>query len=526
MRAAAAALAPIVLLTGAISSHAGPPEKAAPPSLSGGQRTTSRPNVHVDQHRIDCLGAYGNPDVKTPNVDRLAADGVRFENSFCAFPVCTPSRYSLLTGRYVHEHGGWDNRSTLAPKLDTFPKIFRAAGYKTKAVGKMHFTPSYLDVGFDELVLSEQDGPGRWDDDYHRYLMRLGLVDRNDLEDQLAEYRRQARQEYWSTLGAMVSNLPEAHHSTTWIGDRAAETIRSWDSGGGQLLMVGFIKPHHPFDPPAPWHSMYHPPKLTILPGWTKESLGRDLQLSRGYFPNDQLTEAGLRRAMAYYYASISQIDHQVGRLIALLKEKGLYDSAMIVYTADHGEYLGYHHMLLKGNYMYDPLVKVPLVIKWPGGRSAGTVSHRLASGVDLAPTLCRAAGLRPASGMRGEDLGSETPTRDVVFCESGRGQVMARTRSHKLILTAAPSGKNLLFDLRADPWEINNLYEAPQYRGERERLEAVIAAWRPTKVAARYVDLEAPQIRGPNVPPPGLGHRKAIMEYYQKKVQNPEQQK
>ena len=169
--------------------------RGATPSESG------RPNVlvlHVDQLRIDCLGVYGNPDVKTPHIDRLASDGVRYTNSLCAFPVCTPSRYSLLSGRYVHEHAGWDNRSTLSPEIATFPRTLRAAGYRTKAVGKMHFTPTYLDVGFDELLLAEQDGPGRWDDDYHRYLMRLGLVDRNDLEDQLGEYRRDAPQEYWN----------------------------------------------------------------------------------------------------------------------------------------------------------------------------------------------------------------------------------------------------------------------------------------------------------------------------------------
>jgi arylsulfatase A-like enzyme len=192
----------------------------APRILWAAPSAAERPNVlilHVDQLRFDCLGVYGNPDVKTPNIDRLAADGVRYTNSFCAFPVCTPSRYSLLSGRYVHEHAGWDNRSTLAPQIATFPRLFRAAGYHTKAVGKMHFTPTYLDVGFEALLLAEQDGPGRWDDDYHRYLMQRGLVDRNDLEDQRAEYRRHAPPEYWDKLGALVSNLPEAHHSTTWI---------------------------------------------------------------------------------------------------------------------------------------------------------------------------------------------------------------------------------------------------------------------------------------------------------------------
>jgi arylsulfatase len=492
--------------------------------LWAGPPAPRRPNVlllHVDQLRADCLGSSGNRDIKTPNIDRLAADGVRYTNSFCAFPVCTPSRYSLLSGQYVHQHAGWDNRSTLSPAIATFPKIFRAAGYRTKAVGKMHFTPTYLDVGFDELLLAEQDGPGRWDDDYHRYLMRLGLLDRNDLEDQRSEYRQKAGPAYWDTFGAMVSNLPEAHHSTTWIAERAMEAVRSWDAQSSCLLMVGFIKPHHPFDPPAPWHAMYEPPKLSILPGWTQEPLGHDLKLSRGYFPNARLSEDKLRRVMAYYYATISQIDHNVGRLIALLKERGLYDNTLIVFTGDHGEYLGYHHMLLKGNQMYDPLVKVPLVIKWPGGRGAGAVAPRLVSNIDLAPTLCRAAGLQPASSMCGEDLGQEAPGRDIVFCEAGPARAMARTRSHKL-LTGAASGETLFFNLAEDPCELHNLAGSAHAEPEFQRLRAAIANWRPRNMPPRFTDLQAPQIRGPNVPPLSLEHRQAIVEYYQGKIASP----
>jgi arylsulfatase A-like enzyme len=497
---------------------------SVPRLLGAAQQSPGRPNVlilHVDQLRFDCLGVCGNRDLKTPNLDRLAADGVRYVNSFCEFPVCTPSRYTLISGRPTFEHRAWDNRCTLAPGFNTFPKIFRAAGYRTKAVGKMHYTPTYLDVGFQEMVLAEQDGPGRWDDDYHRYLMRLGLVDRNDLEDQVAEYRRQAPREYWDTMGAMVSNLPEAHHSTTWIGDRAAESIQSWDRQGSHLLMVGFIKPHHPFDPPAPWHEMYDPQKLTLLPGWTTETVPRDFQFSRGYFPYDRLSEAGLRRVMAYYYANISLIDHQVGRLIALLKAEHLYDNTLIVFTADHGEYMGFHHMILKANHMYDPLVKVPLLIKWPGGRRAGMVSERLVSNVDLAPTLCRAAGLRPDAEMHGEDLGADGPNRQIIFCEQGP-PVMARTGCQKLLVMGGPPEKDLFFDLRSDPLEMHNLAGTPEGREEVARLRAAIAAWRPKPLRGRYVDLQAPQIRGPNVPPPGLDHRQAIIDYYQAKMREP----
>ena len=495
------------------------------PTISrAGQPRAKRPNIliiHVDEHRIECLGAYGNADIKTPHIDQLAADGVRYDNSFCPFPVCTPSRYSLLCGQYVHDHRGWTNRDTLAPNIQTFPRILRAAGYRTKAVGKMHFTPTYLDVGFDELVLAEQDGPGRWDDDYHRYLMRLGLVDRNDIEDQLTrEYRKYAPKKYWDTCGALVSNLPEEHHSTTWIAEHAIKTLRSWNDEGGQLLMAGFIKPHHPFDPPEPWDKMYDPEKLSILPGWTEQCLDRDFKLSRGYFPNDKLTAPVLKQIMAYYYATISQIDHHVGRMIELLKQKGLYKDTLIIFTADHGDFMGFHHMLLKGNYMYDPVVKVPLIIKWPSNKRAGTVSQQMINNIDLAPTLCRAAGCAAGPDMHGYALQRDGNGHDLIFAESSGGrQVMARSRDYKLIL-AGPRNENLFFDMRNDPSEAGNLYKWPNYRDRVRKMEVALSAWRCKDPKPQgYQDHNAPQIDQPNVPSRDLSHREAIIEYYRKKM-------
>jgi arylsulfatase A-like enzyme len=265
---------------------------------------------------------------------------------------------------------------------------------------------------------------------------------------------------------------------------------------------------------------MYDPRRLTILPGWTEKAFEHDIKLNRGYFPHEGLTESSLRRAMAYYYATISQIDHHVGRLLAALKEKGLYDNTLIVFTADHGEYLGYHHMLLKGNHMYDPLAKVPLLVKWPCQRNAGQVNERLVSNVDLAPTLCRAAGLQPAAEMRGEDLGIESQGREIVFCESGPNRAMARTRTHKLLLTENAPQQTLFYDLQADPLELRNLSQSPQWQDEIRRLTAAIAAWRPQPVSKRFVDMQAPQIRGPNVPSPGLEHRQEISDYYKRRMQ------
>jgi arylsulfatase A-like enzyme len=473
--------------------------------------------IHTDQQRWDSLGAYGHPDLRSPNIDQLAREGVRFDNHFCPYPVCTPSRYSLLSGQYVHGHQGWSNYCTLATDIPTFPRALRDAGYKTKAVGKMHFTPTYLDVGFEEMTLSEQDGPGRWEDDYHRMLMAEGLVDRNDLEDQRREYREHAPEEYWESFGALVSNLPEEFHSTRWIADRAVETLEGWGAGG-HLLMTGFIKPHHPFDPPASWKDAYDPDKLTLTPGWIEACLPRDLAMNPGYFPHEKLTEPVLRKAMAYYYATISQLDAEVGRMLDVLRRKGLYDKTLIVFTSDHGEYLGFHHLLLKGNYMYDPLVKVPLIIRYPGATAAGSVESSLVSNVDVAPTLLKAAGVAVPETMAGIDLAKGDTGREVVFAENRAGQhVMARSKSHKLILTAGEMPP-LFFDLAADPLEMVDLFDSGEQADTREQLAAAIQDWRaPSEMQRAHLDTNARQIDQPNVPAPGS--EKAVSTYFKEKM-------
>ncbi len=512
-----------------------------------------KPNILLivsDQHRFDCIGAFGNRDIKTPNLDRLVSEGVGYTNCFCPFPLCTPSRYSMFTGLYVHQHLGWTNHSTIPPELPTFPKILRQAGYRTKAIGKMHLTPTYMDIGFDEMLLAEQHGPGRHDDDYHRYLREKELTDAVDLMDQVNEYREKAPSYYWDTFGAIESNLDEEHHSTTWIADRAMEALESWD-GEGNMLMVSFIKPHHPFDPPAPWSAMYDPENLSLLPGWTDECLERDLEKDEGYFFHRDLTEKKMRRILAYYYATISQIDHHVGRMMQYLEQKGLYDNTMIIYTSDHGDYMGFHHMLLKNNYMYDPLMKVPLIIKYPRGMHKKPVSSELVSTLDIGPTILKQAGCKPGAFMKGLDLAENSRGRDVVFAhyfdqkhekinpgeeikihvwaadnpkyEIDYGnfydEYMVRTKRYKLLYLRDES-KCLFFDLEKDPYEMVNLYSDPGYSEQVNEHLKLLYNWMLFEAKPPvYVDENARQIDRPNVPPAGREHRQASIDYFREKT-------
>lgn len=481
-----------------------------------------RPNILLilgDQHRHDCLGIAGNRDVRTPHLDSVARDGVHYQNTFCPYPVCTPSRYSIFTGLYVHEHRGWSNHCTPAPGTAAFPAMLRDAGYRTRAVGKMHFTPTYLDIGFSDMELAEQDGEGRWDDDYHRYLMERGLVDQLDLEDQRREYRQNAPEEYWEHFGALRSDLPEEHHSTTWIGDRAVEAVEGW-TGDANFLTVSFIKPHHPFDPPAPWDGLYAPDDMRVLPGWTDEPLPRDLAFHGGYFPHGKLTRKAIQRCAAYYYATITQMDHHIGRLLDALKAQGMYDDTLILYTTDHGEYLGYHHLLLKGNYMYDPLMRVPLIVKYPGAAQSKGLSGALVNLVDIAPTVLGQTEVAPADAMKGIDLATAAAGRDCIFAECSRGNMrMACTATHKLI-AADTDAAPLLFDLQADPFEIENRAEDSALKPVLDDLSQRLDAWRPREVDMKaYLDEDAPIISAPNAVPHDDGHREKIIAYYDEKM-------
>ncbi len=478
--------------------------------------------LYADEYRADCIGVAGNETIQTPNLDALAGDGVLYRNSYCVWPVCTPSRLSLMTGQYVKQHGGRSNRSTLLPGTPTYATILREAGYETTAVGKMHFTPAYQDVGFDMMLLAEQNGRGRNVDDYHRDLKEAGILNSLDLIDQERRYRKDAAQSYWDSFGAHVSDVPDEHHITTWTGDRAVETVSKWTSNQGNLLMVGFLKPHHPFDPPSPWHERYDPETTPILPGWTEDVPKQDIQRARGYFDNTSLTPAALKRVTAYYYATITHIDHHIGRIVRELKSKGLYDNTLIIFTADHGEYMGFHHMLLKGNHMYDPLVKVPLIIKYPKQRHAGVMTDELVNTLDVTSTVLSETGQKETVDMRGDALGGTTPgrilPRKVVIAEDRSG-LMATDGHYKLLLNRDNS-KSLFFDLNYDPYElVNRIYDG-NYAIRIFDLREAVLAWQLNETdRAVYVDTSVPLAGGDNIPTDLERTEREQLEYFDEKV-------
>lgn len=477
--------------------------------------------IHADQHRQDCIGTYGNKDILTPNLDALANDGVKYNEAFCPFPICTPSRYSLLSGMYAHQHLSVSNKCTLPESIKTFADALRDAGFSTSAVGKMHFTPTYLDLGFDSMVLAEQDGEGRFDDDYHRYLKEKDLADTFDLLDEVPRYRKNAPKEYWESFNATVSELECDDHSTSWISRQALKKIDNWDSGNN-LLMVGFIKPHFPFDPPEPWSEIYNPEKLTLLPGWTESTLEMDNMINTGRFNHSRLTEEKMRQILSYYYANISHIDDEVGKMIALLKSKNLYDDTMIIYTSDHGDYMGYHHMVGKKNHFYDPVIRIPLIIKYPNQENKGTVDNRMNNNVDVAPTILNVAGITLPLTMNGSDLRLQNWDNDFVVsqlvCDEANGY-MIRTAKYKL-MTYEQSQNNAFFDLEADPFELNNLYKDTSSQTiindlSNKLMQFVLF----DKPVMALTNNEAKTCKDENVPKNIKENRAATISYYEKKL-------
>jgi len=435
----------------------------------------ARPNVILilaDGHRGDCAGFAGNPDVRTPNLDALAAHGLVFSQAICQSPLSGPSRATLMTGQYPAAHGVRDNRALLPKTAPALPGLLGGVGYHTACVGKMGLVPPRARYGFDVMRLAEEHDPGRNEDDYHKWLQK-----RAEKEGVEADSAVEAN---WDSFGAAPSPLPERFHSTTWIGDQAVRFIQR--AREPFFLWVGFTKPHYPFDPPANWDQLYDPDALTVPPGWRCPIPETDAGQQR---PLDfrHMAEPVFRRVLSRYYALISQIDKQIGRILATLTSRA-HTNNVIVYAADHGDYMGQHGLVLKNGQSYDSVLRVPLVIAGVRGQRRGESDPALAELTDIPPTVLDAAGIEIPAQVQGRRLTSQlkrsgVPLRRAAFAEGPQERRVVRTRRWKLI-QSLEKDFNALYDLRGDPHEFNNLYgqsEAANTQAKMKKaLDAILA--------------------------------------------------
>ena len=395
------------------------------------EKTKKRPNVLLllsDQQRYDTIGAAGFPHMHTPNLDRLAGEGVLFEQCHSTNPVCMACRHDLLTGRPGRDHGYYTNlEEKPIDNYDTptLPRIFSENGYRTAAVGKMHFFPAREHHGFGEMYLMEELPKRRQDDQYLQYLKEKGL---GDIQNQHG-----VRPLLYHVPQNSVQKLED--HGTMWVADRSIQ----WLEENGEepfFLMCGFIQPHPPWNIPKELDGLY---REAVIP----EPVPRSRMPMDGNEPNpwfgdwdSREQKEAIRKA---YYTAVSMVDMAVGKILDTLREKGLLDNTLIIFTSDHGEILqdkGYYSKELA----YEGSVRVPLLLRYPKRLAGGRKIGGFVDSFDLLPTCLDVCGLAyPDGELRGESLFrlAEKNDREFQFSSSGLGYrrwVMCRNDRYKYV--------------------------------------------------------------------------------------------
>lgn len=417
--------------------------------------------ITTDQQRWDSLPCYGLDFMHTPNLDRLAHEGMVFDNCYTCAPLCVPCRAAWLSGQWPSTSGAMGNGHWLADDLPTWPGQVTDAGYRTGTIGKMHFHPWDAPCGFQERIIAEDKRHFYLPDDHVQFLRQHGM-------ERPAPY---TLPEYFESLGAPVFPYPKALHIDGYTGDRAAEWISAY-AGRPFAAWVGFAGPHDPYDPPEEMADMYYDAPIPdpVDAGSPRDrkpaaqGKGIDRRHSGVYrYDLNQATPEHYRRWRAHYYANITLIDEGIGKILAALEEAGVLDNTLIVFTSDHGDALGDHGLPFK-SFFYESMAHVPLLMRGPGV-PAGRRCRSLVSSIDLVPLFYATCGLDAPGTMQGGDVGDlladpDGHIRDRVFSEN-TGRAMVYDGRHKYVHYA--SGESELYDLQEAPEEAVNLRGSSQ---------------------------------------------------------------
>jgi len=466
----------------------------------------------TDEQRADTLACYGNTTVDTPNLNRLAAESFVCEQAYCVQPVCTPSRGSILSGLWPHQHGATTNNEPLHAHAQTLAERLDPA-YRRAYYGKWHLGDEIVaQHGWDEWV-SIEDGMYRpyysrpeyfaRRSDYHHFLVRHGFPPDSRAPDGAHVFSR-----------GLSCAMPYRFTKAGFLGSQAADFLRRHDPARPFALSVNFLEPHMPFF--GPYNDHYDPAELPVGPAFAQPPPAtaalRSRALSTQYVKNGfggmpLQTATDWRRLRANYYGLVTMVDRAVGEILNALHASGLADNTLIVFTSDHGELMGDHALLAKG-VMYEEAVRVPLLLHVPWLSRGQTRLPGRISQIDLLPTLLDLLGQPRADGLAGRSRravleGRETlATNDVVtiwhgdeYCIAPELAVSGASRaeldavanqewrtlvSHegwKLNLCATDPQCEL-YDLNTDPYEQHNLYADPAQRGRVADLRARLLAW------------------------------------------------
>jgi arylsulfatase len=436
------------------------------------------PNVllfFTDQQRADTIGALGNPVIRTPNLDRLCREGVAFTNAFTPSPVCVSARCSMIYGQYPHHTGCYENSPMPQDDRESLMGALTRAGYRTHGIGKCHFSPDrYALRGFETRETQEELVASPDEDDYLKFLRRSGFAHLCDPHGVRSEM-------YYVPQPAQ---MPAHLHPSQWVGDRAVEFISDPERGRRPwFLFCSFIDPHPPFAPPSPWHKLYRAP-LMPLPSIPPDAQSLQTYINRRqnrYKYRDQGIDRNLVRCLkAYYYATISFVDYQIGRVCDRLAQAGLMENTLVIFTSDHGELLGDYNCFGKRS-MHDAASRISLIAHLPGRFEGGLRCDRPTSLVDIAPTVLGLTGSSIATHETdGEDLrevAAGNTDREMVFSQhsrAGLASYMAVSREWKYFYSA-PDGREFLFDRIRDPRETRNLAGNGFCDEERNRMRSAL---------------------------------------------------
>lgn len=474
-----------------------------------------RPNILcfvTDQHRADHLGCYGNRQVRTPNIDRLAREGVTFTESFVCNPVCAPNRASMFTGTYPQRHGLTENGFTLDPCTPILTQMLSGAGYHTSCVGKIHLAPfgmkselaehewelyesyEHWNNGgnlpnqyywFDEVCLV--DGHGHYAfGDYKRWLNKEHPGAYDKLKKANALTPPTCPREWWK------ASIPQELHYNTFIADRTIDFLNRQDKDEPFFLWCSFPDPHHPYSPPQPYCDMYDPKDIAFdphrrpgelddLPDYVTQA--REGKIRTGGLSGDvrELTDDHYKQIIAHTYGMITMVDDQIGRVMKSLEELSMLDNTIVVFMSDHADLMGDHWLINKGPFLYRSLLRVPTIWRIPGCKDAGRQSEAMVSTVDFCPTVLDLAGVAPAeSDLQGKSYksvidGTARSVQDSVLIEFDECYLKDRLRQLRTsdwsITAYLESARGLLFDLKSDPNELYNLWDKPEHANVKAEL-------------------------------------------------------
>ena len=428
--------------------------------------------ITTDHWPASFLGEAGHPVVQTPTLDQLAQNGVRFTRAYTECPVCIPARRTLMTGTTPRTHGDRIFKpQEPMPDLPTLAQTFRDAGYQAYAVGKLHVYPQRDRIGFDDVILGEEGRP------------QLGAIDDYDLFLGDHGYAGQqfahgmSNNQYYTRPW----HLPEAFHVTNWATQQMARQIKRRDPTRPGFWYLSYCHPHPPLVPLQCYLDLYRDVDIDTptMGAWSvmPETLPYALKVVQGRWGG--LTDHQIRGARRAFYALCTHIDHQLRLIIGTLREEGLLENTVILFTCDHGDMLGDHGLWAK-RVFYENVANVPMIlVPVAGDESVGhhRTNERLVGLQDVMPTLLDLAGIETPDTVEGLPMvGSKK--RAWLYGECSEGALATRMiHDGRFKLIYYPTGNRFqLFDLREDPYELGDLSESPDHAEIRERLtEALI---------------------------------------------------